>query len=50
MTIFAANNAALQEAVQIKGHLGIVNDQYNSDGVGENDIIIIAVCRTAGVV
>lgn len=47
--VLPASNAALQEALLIKGHLGIVNDQYHPEGVGENDIIIISVSRVTGV-
>ncbi|KXS31607.1 MAG: putative nucleic acid-binding protein, contains PIN domain [Candidatus Gallionella acididurans] len=38
------NNAVLQGAKHIKGQLGIADDKYGS-GVGENDILIIAVAR-----
>lgn len=34
------SNAIIQDAIRIKGLLGIVNDNYHPKGVGENDIII----------
>jgi Domain of unknown function (DUF4411) len=39
------SNAIVQEALRIKGRLGITNDDYHSDGVGENDIFIIATAK-----
>jgi len=39
------SNTIVQEAVRIKGRLGIVNEEYHPDGVGENDIYIIATAK-----
>ncbi len=42
----AINNDIVQEALRIKGHLGIINDQYFGVGVDENDVLIIAAAAT----
>ncbi len=36
------SNDILQEAMRIKGLLGIKDDHYHAKGVGENDILIVA--------
>ena len=41
-------NDAVAEAARIKGLLGIVNDQYHAKGVDEEDLLIIAAAKTAG--
>ncbi len=41
----AISNVIVQDAKRIKGLLGIVDDNYHADGVGENDILIIATAR-----
>lgn len=42
------SNQILQAALNIKQLLGIQNDQYHSDGVDENDILIIATAKVNG--
>jgi Domain of unknown function (DUF4411) len=38
-------NAIFQDAMRIKGTLGILDDKYNARGVDENDLMIIATAR-----
>lgn len=42
------SDGILQEAMRIKGLLGIVDDRYNKKGVDENDLICIATARIHG--
>src|SRR5690349_12440462 len=47
--VLPADGPCLHQALAIKGHLGITNDQYAVNGVDENDILIIAACRVSGI-
>jgi hypothetical protein len=44
----AIDNLILQEAMRVKGLLGIINDRYSPSGVDENDLFIIATAKIKG--
>ena len=45
LTQIKINNTIAHESVRIKARLGIANEDYHADGVGENDILIIATAK-----
>lgn len=45
LEVLDVSNEIIQDAVRIKGLLGIANDKYHPKGVNENDLLIIATAR-----
>jgi hypothetical protein len=48
VTILEITGEILLDAQRIKQLLGIVDDSYRANGVGENDLLIIAAARSIG--
>lgn len=49
LELMEVSNEIIQDALRIKGLLGIVNDRYHPKGVDENDLLIVATARAHGV-
>lgn len=49
LKVLEIESSVLQEALRIKGILGIINDDYHPKGVDENDLLIIASARAYNV-
>jgi hypothetical protein len=50
IAILPLTNDVLQQAIEIKHLLGIVEDEYHPKGVGESDIFIIATAKVSGTI